>query len=152
MTSASVEQILQVLSLVFDLLAVTRLLQLRLCRVYPLFFTFLCIPLIPQTVLVLFGGTDSKLFFYTWGVVEPIRNVIYLLVVWELFSVIFRNYAGLRSVSRWVMGAAAGIAPIGLLLTLAAPGSHLFNKYSLGLIRFERGVAFGMVIFIVILL
>ena len=88
-----------------------RVLQLGLHRVYPFFFTFLCVPLIPQSVLLL-KGSDSYLFAHVWLYAEPVRNILYILVVWELFSVIFRNYAGLRSLSRWVMGGAAAIAPM----------------------------------------
>jgi hypothetical protein len=84
--------------------------------------------------------------------VEPVRNIIYILVVWELFSAVFRTYAGLRSLSRWVMGIAAAIAPIGLLLTLLAPASRLTHGRVMRVLRFERGITFGLVIFMIILL
>ena len=151
MLSASVESLLQVFSLLFCLLAVARLIQLRLLRVYPFFFSFLCVPAVLQAVVVLYGP-NSKPFFYTWMWLEPIRNFTYILVVWELFSAVFRNYAGLRSLSRWVMGLAAAIAPIGLILTLLSPGSNFFGGWTFTFMRFERGIAFGLVIFIVILL
>src|ERR1039458_9928334 len=103
MISASVESLLQVLSLLFCLVAVARLIQLKLVRVYPFFFSFLCIPVVLQAVLLRYG-VESKQFFYAYVYLEPIRVISYILVVWELFSVVFRNYAGLRSLSRWVMG------------------------------------------------
>jgi hypothetical protein len=143
--------VLQTLSLLFDVLVVARMLQLRLFCVYPLFFIFLCIPVAPQTALIIWGA-NSKEFFRVWSVVEPIRNVVYILVVWELFSIIFRRYAGLRSLARWMMGIAACIALVGFVFSLRMRGSRLFATYTLGVVRFERGVAFGLVIFIVILL
>ena len=151
MTTASVDSVLQLFSLISDCIAVIRVVHLRLVRAYPFFFLFLCIPLIPQTALVKYGS-DSRLYFKIWEYVEPVRTVVYILVVWELFSVIFRNYAGLRSLSRWVMGAAAGIAPLGLVLTIIASESHLNYGPTRLIIRFERGIASGLVIFIVILL
>src|SRR5580692_1985826 len=95
-TSASIESLLQILSLVCGLLAMARLLQLRLVRSYPFFFTFLFIPAVLQTVLVVYGYR-SHAFFYAWWYLEPLRNISYILVVWELFSAVFRNYEGLRS-------------------------------------------------------
>jgi hypothetical protein len=151
MMSASIEFSLQLFSLLFDIVVCLRVLQLGLHRIYPFFFAFLCAPLIPQAVLLLYGS-DSHRYAGVWLYTEPVRNILYILVVWELFSVIFRNYAGLRSLSRWVMGVAAGIAPIGLVLTFAASGSRLFFRSGLTVIRFERGIAFGLVIFIIILL
>lgn len=151
MISASVESLLQVLSLLFCLVAVARLIHLRLVRVYPLFFSFLCIPLVLQVVLLLYG-VGSNQFFHAYVWLEPIRIISYILVVWELFSAVFRNYAGLRSLSRWVMGLAAALAPIGLILTAIAPGSRFYLSGSLGYIRFERGITFGLVIFIIVLL
>jgi len=152
MTSASVESSLQILSLLCCLLAVARLIQLRLVRVYPFFFSFLCIPLALQAVVVTYGP-GSLAFFWSWWCLEPLRNISYILVVWELFSAVFRNYAGLRSLSRWVMGLAAAFAPVGLVLTMLAPGSKIVSKtMTFRLVRFERGITFGLVIFIIILL
>ena len=50
------------------------------------------------------------------------------------------------------MGGAAAIAPIGLVLTFAASESRIAFRKELVIVRFERGIAFGLVIFIVILL
>jgi hypothetical protein len=153
MTSASIDSSLQFLSLLFDIIVVGRLSQLQLYRVYPFFFAFLCVPLVLQTVAVVYG-TAGFGFLVCYTVLEPIRNILYILVVWELFSVIFRNYAGLRSLSRWVMGLAAAVAPLGLVLTVAASKSSAFNasRFVPWMIRFERGIAFGLVIFIIIML
>src|SRR5215472_4124079 len=117
MISASVLWTLEVLSLLFNVLVVARLTSLKLYRVYPFFFASLCVPIGILAPGLLYG-TKSHVTFYCYVVLQPIRNILYILVVWELFSVIFRNYAGLRSLSRWVMGIAAAIAPIGLLVSL----------------------------------
>jgi hypothetical protein len=151
MMSASIEFSLQLLSFLFDIVVTVRVIQLGLYRVYPFFFVFLCVPLVPQSVLLMYGS-DSRDFRHVWLISEAVRNIVYILVVWELFSVIFRNYAGLRSLSRWVMGGAAAIAPLGLVLTFAASSSRLVSSLPLMVIRFERGIAFGLVIFIIILL
>jgi len=152
MTSASLDSSLQVLSLLLVVALVGRLTQLGLYRVYPFFFASLCIPVVLQSSVLLYGA-GSFVYFWCYAVAQPIRNILYILIVWELFSVIFRNYAGLRSLSRWVMGIAAGVALFGFVLTITAGGSVFRGSaYIRALIRFERGVALGLVIFIIIML
>ncbi len=151
MMSASVDSVLQFLSLFCDIVLIVRLTQLKLFRVYPFFFASLCIPLALQTVVVLYG-TGSITFLNSFLILQPIRNILYILVVWELFSVIFRNYAGLRSLSRWVMGVAAAIAPVGFILSMASSGQAFKSHLVLQVVRFERGIAFGLIIFILIML
>jgi len=152
MTSASLDWSLQVLSLLLLIVLVGRLTQLGLYRLYPFFFTSLCIPVVSQFAGVVYGDRSFP-YFYCYVVAQPIRNFLYILIVWELFSVIFRNYAGLRSLSRWVMGIAAGVALFGFVLTITAGGSVFRGSaYIRALIRFERGVALGLVIFIIIML
>lgn len=152
MISASIDSALEVLSLLINVAAVIRLTQLKLYRVYPFFFAFLCIPIPMQAGGVLYG-MRSHLVFWCYVILEPILNILFILVVWELFSGIFRNYKGLRSLSRWVMGGAAAIAPIGFVFSIAAPGSvYKESMYIRDLVRFERGIAMGLVIFIIIML
>jgi hypothetical protein len=153
MTSHSIDSVLRIASLLFNIIVVFRLIQLQLHKVYPVFLTFLCIPLVLQTIGVLYGP-GSLPFLVGFAILEPIRNVFYILVVWELFDVIFRNYAGLRSLSRWAMGIGAVIAPAGLILTIIASSSTSFtsSRFVRLAIRFERGITFGLVIFIVIML
>jgi hypothetical protein len=151
--SASITSALQFLALLSVFVLVVRLLQLKLQSKYPFFFGFLCVPLILQTVTV-FYGTGSLAFFYCYVVLQPIRTILYILVVWELFSVIFRNYAGLRSLSRWVMGIAAAIAPLGFAMTFLASGSvyRSTSRVVPAVVRFERGIALGLIVFIIIML
>jgi hypothetical protein len=151
MTMASIEPFLEILSFLLDFVALARVVQLRLVRLYPFFSLFLFIFLIPQAARLLYGSA-SRNYFEVWEYAEPVRCIVYMLVVWELFSVIFRDYAGLRSLSKWVMGAAAAIAPLGFVLTIAAPTSRLTYDVTRTIVRFERGIAFSLVIFILILL
>lgn len=113
----------------------------------------LAITLVLQLIDVVYG-TSSREFLHSYDRLEPIRDVLFVLVVWELFSVIFRNYAGLRSLSRWVMGIAAVVSSAGLALTVSTIGVAGFSQSRMAarIIRFERGLTFGLVIFIIIML
>ena len=153
MTSASLISALEYLSVLANIAAVVRVVYARLYRVYPFFFGFLTVSLTLEIAAAV-AGTKSRLFFYSYASLEPVRNLLYILVVWELFSVIFRNYAGLRSLSRWVMGAAAAIAPVGFVISLAARGSAYasHSRFVSNIVQFERGVTMGLVVFILIML
>lgn len=152
MTGASIDSALSYVFLVSVLLLVGRLVVLQLFRTYPLFLAFVCVNGL-QAAAEVYLGTSNVLYFYTYACLEPIHILLSVLVVWELFSVIFRNYAGLRSLSRWVMGGAGVIALLGFVLSIAGRGSIIHGSgYLRFLVRFERGVAFGLVIFIILML
>src|SRR4051794_24710019 len=112
MTSASIHLLLQAFSLLFALGLILRLLQSKLFLVYPFFGFFLCLSVLLEIPDVIYSPSSIP-YFWAYVVLQPIRNIVYILVVYELFSAIFRNYAGLRSLSRWVMGGAAVIASVG---------------------------------------
>jgi hypothetical protein len=153
MTSASIESALQLVSLFFLSLAVLRLIYFKLVQVYPFFAAMLLVALVLQIVDVVYK-TSSMQFLHVYNRLEPVRDVLFVLVVWELFSVIFRNYAGLRSLSRWVMGFAALVSTAGLALTVSNIGVSGFSQSRMAsrIMRFERGLTFGLVIFIIIML
>lgn len=153
MKSASIESVLQFASLVLIALVILRLVFSRLATKYPFFGAMLLVTLVLQMIDVMYG-TTSMMFLHSYDRLEPVRDVLFVLVVWELFSVIFRNYAGLRSISRWVMGIAAVLSSAGLALTVSTIGVAGFSQSRMAgrIIRFERGLTFGLVIFIIIML
>jgi hypothetical protein len=153
MTSASIESAFNVLFFAVNCIAVIRLLQLRLVRTYPIFFLFLSTSLPGGIVNVCFGSS-SRQFFYTYLVSEFILSILYLLCVWELFSAIFRDYAGLRSLSRWVMGIAAAVAICvsGGILAVTASQPKFVKAFLFKFTSVERTEAAALVVFILILL
>lgn len=152
MTRASIEKIFEGFCFLSNLIALLRFLQVQLYVVYPIFSVFLFLHLFIDSSAFFFG-VQSVPYFYTFIVVEPLLNVAYLLMVWELFSVIFRDYAGLRSLSRWVMGGAAALgAGFSLvMLGVVATQPHL-KTWVPRLAVFERTVTSALVVFIIILL
>src|SRR5262249_22743576 len=126
MTSASIDSGLQVLSLLFNLLLIARLIQVGLVKGYRFFFLFLCVSA-GLSIAALTIGTADVRFLKVYTYLEPLRIVLFILVVWELFSAIFRNYAGLRSLSRWIMGVAAAIAPVGMILAVTVGEAQAYR-------------------------
>jgi hypothetical protein len=153
MNSASIESALQIVSLAFLLILILRLTFSKLIVKYPFFGAMLLVTMALQFVVVL-KGASSREFLHSYNRLEPIRDVLFVLVVWELFSGIFRNYAGLRSLSRWIMGIAAVVSSAGLALSVSTIGVAGFShsRMAARIIRFERGLTFGLVIFVIVML
>jgi len=152
MTSASADLFLLYASLLLAVLLIFRLAVTRLYKIYPSFFAFLTVCALLLATAIAFGSSALP-YFYVYVVLQPVRIILSAFVVWELFRVIFRNYAGLRSLSEWVMGVAAGVALLGFILSMVGNSTAFHaSRYLLALIRLERGVALGLVIFIVIVL
>jgi hypothetical protein len=151
MMRASIYSDLTIASLGANFLAILRVTQLKLYRTYPFFFVLLSLSIPTQAASVIFGYR-SLAVFWCYVIFEPLRNVFFILVVWELFSVIFEDYAGLRTLSRWVMGGAAAVSPLGFIFTLIANGPAMHSLFIRSVVRFERGIAIGVVIFIIAML
>jgi hypothetical protein len=152
--SASFELTITVVCLLANLFAIARLWQLKLIHSYPILFVWLCGAL-PNGFAFIFWGPKDRHYFYTYVPSELVLLVLHVLVVWELFSVIFQQYKGLRSLSRWVMGIAAAIsASISLgILAVTATGQRFITKRGvLYLSNAERSEASALVLFILILL
>ena len=111
---------------------------------YLSFFSwYFLLPLILQIIVVRHGLSSPEICF-AFPLLEPVRNVIYILVAWELCG-------DLRSLGRLRVGVAF-LSAAGMILSFAAPGSHLYHGVILSIVRMERGVAFSLGVFTVAML
>ncbi|HEX8985327.1 MAG TPA: hypothetical protein VF767_07845, partial [Bryobacteraceae bacterium] len=46
---------------------------------------------------------ESNLYAQLWMVTEPVLWILYVLVVLELYSLVFQQYKGIASLGRWVV-------------------------------------------------
>jgi hypothetical protein len=97
--------------------ASARLINLKLGKQFPVLLTFLVFLAGINLGLGLMND-GSVLYFWSYLAVEPLKCVLSIAAVSELFSLTFEHYPGIRSVSRWVMciGIALSLA-ISLLIT-----------------------------------
>lgn len=141
----------QLLSVLCCIGAVVRFIQIRLFRNYPVFVAYFLIPLIIQTVAVVYG-ISSRQICTAYPLLEPVRNIGYVVVMWELVSATFRNCADLHRLGRWPV-VVAFIAAAGLVLSFAVlQGSYLYHGVILSIIIVERGIALSLGVFTVGLL
>src|SRR4051812_4089477 len=102
MTSAALLPILQAILLLGTLLMVLKLYRTGLFRRYPVFFAFFIFR-IPNSIWPMLLERKSENYFYAWVCTEPICLAFYVLLVVELYKVVFERYRGLYSLGRWVM-------------------------------------------------
>lgn len=95
----------------------------------------------------------SAVYFWAYLILEPVKCILSIIAVQELFSLEFRNYPGIRSASLWVMyGAIAASLMISAVLTeifwkgtsQGRAHSHLFY-FEIG----TRSVVFSLAVVII---
>jgi len=90
-------------------LAAARFVRLGLSRLFPAILSYL---VFLAAINLLFGVLDNTtlVYFYSYIVLEPLKCALSIVAVRELFSVIFRNYPGIRTLGRWTIYAAIALA------------------------------------------
>jgi hypothetical protein len=141
-----------------------RLRRERLSGVYRFFSMFLVFTLLRSVALMTAPvvaqmlGEPPKFFFasigyyWVWVTTEPLLWVLYILVVLELYELVFRNYQGIASLSRWAILAGLGISVVIAALTLPL---DLNSPEPFPLLRYtfivERGVASSLALFLILI-
>ena len=89
---------------------------------------------------------------YAWGwlLTTPVLWVLHILVVLELYSLVFRNYRGIASMGRWATFAGLGIAILLSSLTLPADLSRAGEPFPIlrAFVAVTRGVDSSLVLFL----
>jgi hypothetical protein len=104
-------------------------------------------PLFWKGPYVQFG---NDLYGWTWLLTEPVLWVFYVLLVLELYSLVFRDYRGIASLSRWTILAGLVIAIVVASLTLPTDLSNPAERFPVLRYFFviERGVTSSLVVFL----
>ena len=124
-----------------------RMWYLGLYRVYVYFFGYLILVLC-QTLVPQFLPFDSVGYRNAWLATEALIVCFYLLVVLELYSIVFQDLAGIENLSRRYIKVALGIA-IGISLTLLGVEKNRGGMVA-HLLTFERAVVFSLVLFVLL--
>jgi hypothetical protein len=114
--------------------AAIRLMRLNLGRRFPALLTYL---LFLAGINLALGLMDdgSIVYFWTYLLIEPVKCILSVVAVRELFALAFQRYPGIRSISQWVifgligLSLAVSMALTGFFWSGAATGrahSHLF--------------------------
>ena len=138
--------------------AAIRLYCQSLHKRYRLLFTFLCFHVIRSLSLLAISWwwpvRPRNAYAWTWVRTEPLIWLFYILVVFELYSLVLQNYKGLQTVGRWIFLVAMCVAVLFSYLSVLPTRSPQHEKvvivfyYAL----IGRGIMFCLVLFILLIL
>ena len=133
--------------------AVARLLQLHLTSR----FVYLAAYLTANVVFDLSLSTLSRhshAYFWTYVVAGPTNWITASLAVYQMFSLIFRDFPGLRTAGRWALNGAMAIALIvsTVILRAPAPGQSVRTRGLYYELIFDRSIHFALAVVILALI
>lgn len=135
-------------------------------RKYPFFFASMLISTVCQSVLAAVAWAPRNLalsfdidhpYFWVWTVLSPVSHLMSFLIVLELYSLVFGNYKGIATASRWALFTALGISLAISLLILPLELRNQASAVSLRgtILRFmsilDRGVTASLVVFLLLI-
>lgn len=142
-----------ILNVLASALVAWRLYSAGLHRIYSFFFASLVFALLRSAALFPFS-TRTSTYYRIWASTEPVLWVSYVLVVFELYSLVLKQYRGIYSVGRMFFFAAVATSTVISALTVLPTMTgrlatdRLLNYYAL----MERGVVTSLAIFLLLLL
>lgn len=101
-----------------------QLIRLMLVKRFPALFGYL---LLLVSMDLAFSGLDdrSNIYFYSYVLLEPLKSLLSILAVRELFALTFEKYPGIRTAGRWAMYAGLFLAvSISLAVSPWTGGTH----------------------------
>ena len=139
---------------VFNLFAIWRLASHRLRRDLPMLLVFLVFQF-AQTAALTISTRDPKSSGYQtiYEVTEPLNWILYILIVREMYNLVFASYPGISSVARWATYASAAVSVLlCIFLSFYSPLREGGHPQFFGYIAYwERCVAFFLGVFIVLM-
>jgi hypothetical protein len=149
-----IEKSLWIINLLGSALIVWRLYSLDLHRTYRFFFLNMALMASRSMVLLRFGPRTHT-YYDIWVWTQPVLWVSYILVVYELYSLVLKRYKGIYSLGRWFFFAAVATSSVvAVLSVLSTTSSALSNTRPLlyPYALFERGAFTSLAIFLFLLL
>ena len=153
MLAWKLEKFLWTLNILGSALVVWRLYSNGLHSIYRFFCASLVLSVVRSVALYSFSPRSAT-YYWIWTASQPFYWLFYVLVVFELYSLVLKRYRGIYSVGRWLFFAGIATALIASALTIfptvaAAPDKHP-HLYYYALI--ERGVVTSLAVCLLLLL
>ncbi len=141
------------LNTILCVVLVLRLFQLKLGRVYRAFFSYLLVIAFRNAVMWPLDVNDPA-YRVIWKVTQPLVWVLYMAIVLELCSLIFKEYRGIQVLGRRVVYGCLAVAILVSMLILM-PVWRNSGEPILSTPRFlmvERGIDSALVLLLLLLL
>ncbi|HVW07963.1 MAG TPA: hypothetical protein VHC90_05245 [Bryobacteraceae bacterium] len=133
--------------------AAARLLQLRLIRRFLYVFSYLAATAVFDIGFSILDR-HSQAYYWTYAIADPTIWLTASLAVYQMFSLIFRDYPGLTTAGRWALNGALALSLIAATVILRTPWSFLSTRstalyYELVL---DRSIHFGLAAIVLVLM
>ena len=148
------DSILQGILLLGSILTVFRLYTTELYRRYPFFSLYFAFR-IPNSVWPLLLDVRSNQYLHFWVITEPIVDIFYILMVFELYRLVLEKYEGLYTMGRWAMYVFSAVSLTISILTLIPrirPKAPQASKVLGYVVALDRGICLSLAIFLILLL
>src|SRR3984893_3204108 len=150
------QRLLWPVNLIGSALVAWRLYWLDLHRKYRFFF-FIIVAQAARSVSLLPFDTRTQLYYEIWLWTEPVLWLSYILVVYELYSLVLKQYRGIYSVGRRFFFAGVAISSVvaGVLVmatTANAVGRRQRMLYPYSLVERSIFGALGIFLFLLLVL
>ena len=147
-----VESAIWVIQLATQIVLLLRLWALGVIRRYRFFSIYLAAQ-VSVTSVLLWVEIGTSAYGYTYALFVPVRGILAVLVVLELYSVILRDHTGIATLGRWVvsggLAVAFTIAAISLFPDLSNPTE--IELLVLYVNAFERALDSALLLFLMLI-
>jgi hypothetical protein len=148
-----IERSLWLINIILCGVLAVRFFQLKLASTYRFFVAYLLFNAIRGLVGWSFS-LESLAYRNIWRITQPIIWLLYILVVLELCSLVFKEYRGIQALGRWAVYGSLAVSVCLSTITLVPAWLHSQDP-AFSLQRFlmvERGIDFGMVLLLLLIL
>ena len=147
-----IERSLWLVNIALGALLAARFFHLKLARNYRFFVTYLLFITVRSAATWAFDP-GSAIYQNIWRNTQPIVWVLYVLIVLEICSLIFKEYRGIQLLGRWAIWGSLIIAVALSSASLMPTWRNLrtqevFQRY----LMIERGIDFALVILLLLIL
>jgi hypothetical protein len=149
----SAERTIWLLGILGALLLVGNFFRLKLARNYRFFLVFLIFDG-ARSVLLWFYSPGSNAYRNVWRATEPVIWILYVLVVLELCSLVFKDYIGVQALGRWIVYGSLALSVLLSIFTVlptwmrSTEGAFAVQRF----LMVERGIDFAIVLLLLLLL
>ncbi len=149
----SVQRLLWFVGTLSPLLLVGHLFRLKLAHKYRFFLGYLVFDCI-RSVVMWFYSPGSVAYRNLWRATEPVIWLLYVLVVLELCSLVFKDYRGIQALGRWIVYGSLAFSVLLSTITVLPTWMHSAEEpfSPQRYLMVERGIDSAIVVLLLLLL
>ena len=136
------------LSTLATVVLLARLWNFGLLPTYRFFASYLLFDVIRSA----FVFSSTTIYAWMWVTTEPLLWLLYIVVVLELYSLVFKNYPGIATMGRWAVMGTLSLSFIVALLTLLVD-VRASQEYPIlqGIFVIDRVVCTSLMLFLILI-